>query len=49
MKPKSKFSTYWQPLVLLILVVLPFVVTSSYLTHIMTLILLWSFVATAWA
>ncbi|MFH2120386.1 MAG: branched-chain amino acid ABC transporter permease [Pseudomonadota bacterium] len=49
MQPKSKFSTYWQTLVLLILVVLPFVVTSSYLTHIMTLILLWSFVATAWA
>jgi branched-chain amino acid transport system permease protein len=29
--------------------VLPFFVTSAYVTHILTLILLWSFVATAWA
>jgi branched-chain amino acid transport system permease protein len=31
------------------LAVLPHMVTSSYITHIFTLVLLWSFVATAWA
>jgi branched-chain amino acid transport system permease protein len=36
-------------LLLILLIILPFVISSSYLTHIVTLILLWSFVATAWA
>ena len=49
MQLKSKFSLYGPMLVLILLIILPFVISSSYLTHIVTLILLWSFVATAWA
>ena len=49
MQANNKSGFYGQVLLMVVLVVLPFIVTSSYLTHILTLILLWSFVATAWA
>jgi len=49
MQLKGKIAVYGQIALLVVLVLLPFVVTSRYLTHIFTLILLWSFVATAWA
>ena len=49
MQLKSRFSRSGPMLLLILLVILPFVISSSYLTHIVTLILLWSFVATAWA
>ena len=49
MRVNNKFGFYGQILLLAVLVALPFVITSSYLKHIMTLILVWSFVATAWA
>jgi branched-chain amino acid transport system permease protein len=49
MQQKKDFLAYGQALVLIVLAVLPFLAISSYLTHIVTLILLWSFVATAWA
>lgn len=45
----SKYSIYAQIILLAILVGLPFIITSSYLTHILTLILIWAFIATAWA
>ncbi len=45
----SKFSRSGLMLLLILLIMLPFLISSSYLTHIVTLILLWSFVATAWA
>lgn len=49
MQLKSRFSRSGPMLLLILLIILPFVISSSYLTHIVTLILLWSFVATAWA
>jgi branched-chain amino acid transport system permease protein len=49
MQAINKYGFYGQIILLVVLVMLPFIITSSYLNHIMTLILLWSFVATAWA
>jgi len=49
MQRERGFATFGQIAFIVGLVLLPFLITASYLTHIVTLVLLWSFVATAWA
>jgi branched-chain amino acid transport system permease protein len=49
MHASNKTWFFGQVILVALLALLPLVIRSSYIMHILTLILLWSFVATAWA